>query len=518
MAYCMYLRKSRKDEEIESARDEDTLARHESTLLATAKRQNIIISNIYREVVSGETIEARPVMRQLLREVEGNMWDGVLVMEVERLARGDTIDQGIVQRAFQYTDTLIITPTKTYDPANEFDQEYFEFGLFMSRREYKTTKRRMQAGRYAAAKEGKWPFNTTPYGFQRKKMSGEKGWVLEVDEAEAPVVQLIFSLFTGANRMGLTKIVHYLNERGIKPRKADRWVESTIREILKNKVYDKKVAIGQRKTVTKIIEGSPVKTRPRSDDYSCSDGLHPRMIDHDVFEEAQAYLSATSFKLPESYKVQNPLAGILVCEQCRRKMLRRPASKDLNLKNRQKYDMIICKTPGCTTVGSPLDVIERELILTLKDWVSKYELDYEVPKSNVDKIQQLLNTATTEYDLLLKQNDKLHDLLEQGVYDTETFLSRSKNLEERIKTSEAGVDRLKLDLSYEREKQAHMTEFLPNCKQLLDCYWELDAQDRNKGLKILLESVEYKKTERNKKGDKDNPSFELTLKPRIPRE
>ena len=61
--------------------------------LSLAKKNNLIISNIYREVVSGETIAARPVMQQLLREVEQNLWDGVLVMEVERLARGDTIDQ-----------------------------------------------------------------------------------------------------------------------------------------------------------------------------------------------------------------------------------------------------------------------------------------------------------------------------------------------------------------------------------------------------------------------------------------
>lgn len=100
MSYCIYLRKSRKDLEAEQHGEGETLARHERALLALAKKNNLIISNIYREVVSGETIAARPVMQQLLREVEQNLWDGVLVMEVERLARGDTIDQGVVQRAF----------------------------------------------------------------------------------------------------------------------------------------------------------------------------------------------------------------------------------------------------------------------------------------------------------------------------------------------------------------------------------------------------------------------------------
>ena len=182
MAYCIYLRKSRKDLEAEQAGQGETLARHERILLALAKQKNLIVGKIYREIVSGETIAARPVMQQVLREVESGMWEGVLVMEVERLARGDTIDQGIVQRAFQYSNTYIVTPQKTYDPSDEFDEEYFEFGLFMSRREYKTIKRRMQAGRYAAAKEGKWPFNTAPYGFRRTKLQNEKGWTLEPDD------------------------------------------------------------------------------------------------------------------------------------------------------------------------------------------------------------------------------------------------------------------------------------------------------------------------------------------------
>ena len=144
--YLIYLRKSRSDASLE-AMGVDVLERHEQILLDLAKRMNLSIGGIYREVVSGESISARPEMQKLLSEVESGRWEGVLVMEVERLARGDTVDQGIVQRAFQYSGTKIITPTKTYNPNNEFDEEYFEFGLFMSRREYKTIRRRMRAGR-----------------------------------------------------------------------------------------------------------------------------------------------------------------------------------------------------------------------------------------------------------------------------------------------------------------------------------------------------------------------------------
>ena len=118
MPYCLYLRKSRSDAEAEARGEGETLARHEATLLELAKRKKLDITDIKREVVSGETIAARPVMQQLLVEVEQGVWDGVLVMEVERLARGDTIDQGIVAQTFKFSNCEIITPMKDYKPGN----------------------------------------------------------------------------------------------------------------------------------------------------------------------------------------------------------------------------------------------------------------------------------------------------------------------------------------------------------------------------------------------------------------
>lgn len=512
--YLIYLRKSRGDAELE-ALGVDVLERHERTLLELAKKMNLSIGGIYREIVSGDSISSRPEMQKLLHEVESGYWKGVLVMEVERLARGDTIDQGIVQRSFQYSDTLIVTPTKIYDPSNEFDQEYFEFGLFMSRREYQTIKRRMQAGRYAAAKEGKWPFNSAPYGFHRVKLPSEKGWTLDINESEREIVRLIFSLFTEPDRIGVTLIKNYLNERKIKSRTGGLWTDCTIREILMNPVYDKKVAIGRRKIVKKIVNGQPVKTRPRTNP-DIYEGRHPRMIESDVFQEAQSYLGLGAPKPPESYGVKNPLSGLIVCGECGKKMQRRPATKP-DTKNGAKYDTLLCNTSGCPTVGSSLALVEREIIHILEDWVSGYELLDIMPESRVPEKERLLDVATQELNSLCSQNEKLYDFLEQGVYSTEIFLERSSTLQNRINEARDKVAQLNNELSRERKADAHINRFIPACKQLLNCYWELSIPEKNKALKLLISSVEYKKYAPNGYGDKDIASFDLVLKPRIPR-
>ena len=83
--YAMYLRKSRADREAEMRGEMETLARHEKMLFETARRMNLSIGAVYKEVVSGETIASRPVIQQLLSEVEQGMWTGVLAVSYTHL-------------------------------------------------------------------------------------------------------------------------------------------------------------------------------------------------------------------------------------------------------------------------------------------------------------------------------------------------------------------------------------------------------------------------------------------------
>ena len=161
--YIEYLRKSRFDRDYLDLSVEETLKRHQEILDRLARDRGFYIAKVYREVVSGESIAARPEVQKMLEEVSSGIYTGVLVVDVERLARGNSADQAYISQIFQFSGTRIITPSKTYDPTDEFDQEYFEFGLFMSRREYKTINRRLVRGRQSSASEGKYVGSVAPY-------------------------------------------------------------------------------------------------------------------------------------------------------------------------------------------------------------------------------------------------------------------------------------------------------------------------------------------------------------------
>ena len=149
----LYLRKSRDDD---NESKEETLARHERMLLDYCSRYDLSIEKIYREVVSGESIAARPQMQKLLEDVQSGDYHGVVVVELERLSRGNPIDQAEVLEIFKKSQTKIYTLNKIYDFSvdDDLDEEFFEFGLFMSGREYKVIKRRVLRGRKKDKKEG----------------------------------------------------------------------------------------------------------------------------------------------------------------------------------------------------------------------------------------------------------------------------------------------------------------------------------------------------------------------------
>jgi site-specific DNA recombinase len=526
MAYCIYLRKSRVDLEAEAKGEGETLARHKKALLELAKRQYLNITEIYHEIVSGETIASRPVMQKLLTEVEQGLWEGVLVMEVERLARGDTMDQGLVSQTFKYSNTKIVTPSKTYDPTNEYDEEYFEFGLFMSRREYKTINRRLQRGRIASAKEGKFVGNVPPYGYIRKKLDKQKGFTLEPESEQSSVVKMVFELYTKGKlqedrtyrRIGVSLIVRELNSLGIQTIKGGDWVPATIQGMLRNPVYIGKVRWNWRPSVRKIVDGQVKRERPRSnkDNWTLSDGMHEAIIDMDTWELAQEYLANNRpHPAPSQMQMKNPLSGLITCGECGRKMVRRPY-------NGRQPDTLMCPVTSCSNVSAPLHLVEERVLFILREWLANYKFEIDVQDAEIDKssvqiesLNKMVVKTNTELEKLKSQMNKLHDFVEDGTYTTETYLERSKIVSERIKTTQERRNKLTEEMNrYASQKQA-IVLIIPKIEKVIELY-EIthDPAKRNELLKTVIEEVVYLKDSTKKWSKPDE--FRLSISPKLP--
>lgn len=404
--YDAYLRKSRADMELEKLKKFDTLKQHEKFLKDRANQLGIKIRKIYREVVSGESIQERPEMQEVLKNVETGTIDGILVVEVERLTRGGAKDQGTVTQAFKYSNTKIITLNKIYDPNSDEDEEYFEFGLFMSRREYKTINRRMQRARIANVLDGKYCASEPPFGYKKVRVKYGKGYTLEPVSEEAEIVKEMYQ--KRADGMGYDIICNWLNTLDFKPKKSDVWTPATIKGMLSNPIYIGKIRWNSNKQKKILINGQIIKKRKKgnNEDLILVEGLHPAIISNELFDIVQG-IKPNKASTKHNTELQNPLATLVKCADCGRSMQRRPYydNKKQEPKLRRKYDIDKEKLRLCLREHKG-EYSLRDIATALKvrkhcvdHWFASNQSKFTMPYADKwEELKKLLNINTTEFD------------------------------------------------------------------------------------------------------------------------
>lgn len=512
--YAAYLRKSRRDMEMEALGQGETLARHERQLADLADRLGVRVARWYREIVSGDTIAERPQVRQLLEDVGAGLWDGVLVMDVDRLGRGDSIDQGVIMQTFMYAGVLIVTPDKVYDPSDDSDAEFFEIKLFFSRREYSMIKKRMQRGRLASAMDGCYMGSRPVYGYERVKLQGRKGWSLKPVPEKAEIVRAVFGWYAygmEGREVGAAVIADRLNGMGLRTDLGKRFEPSYIRHMLQNPAYIGKVQWNQRTTQYAIRDGKRVSTRPRNAGALLVDGHHEAIVDRDLFEQVQR-MFATHEKRPKNKMAQvaNPLAGLVICAECGR-MMQYKGDK------RRSNGLLGCVTQHCPTAGTYINVVEGVVLDGLRAWVDAYQAPAEAPVPVLSADVSAASAAARaqledQLSTLQQQAARLFDLLEQGVYDVATFRDRRADLDARIAATREALAALDAP-----PKPDPVAVILPQVRTVLGAY-DLTATpaEKNALLRTVLDHITYTKTQRCQRNNAPTDHLSLILYPRVP--
>ncbi|MCO0597445.1 recombinase family protein [Peribacillus butanolivorans] len=505
----IYLRKSRKDlEEERKAADSgasyDTLQRHRDTLLSVAKKESHTIAAIYEEVVSGESVTERPRIQEMLRAVEAQNVNAVLVMDLDRLGRGDMLDQGLLDRAFRYSGTQILTPNEAYDPSSETWELVFGIKSLVAREELKSITRRMQRGRVASASEGKSISKIPPYGYLR-----DENLRLYPDEETAWVVKKMFEMMRDGH--GRQAIAQELDRLGIKPpnKRRETWSPSSITAIIKNEVYIGTIIWGQVKYVKR--NGKYQRKNMPRESWTIKENAHDPIVSPELFEAANhAHTGRWRPSTVSTKKLSNPLAGVLKCEVCGYTMLYQPRPN-------RPSDAIRCVQPGCKGVqkGASLQLVESKLLEALRDYANilKLERKANAPAVNDDNNSKLslIEKKSVEIDELESQKSKLHDFLERGVYDVDTFMERQKNLVARIDGINDEIQSLKEEIHKGEARKQNFDKLLPDILELLKAYENSDIIRKNELLKGVIEKATYRRKIEWTKRD----HFVLHLYPKI---
>ena len=402
----LYDRKSRLDDKSLSV--EEVLARHDQILTDYSERYlggPIPYEQKYKEIGSGESIDERPEMRRLLKDIENPSVKAVLVVDIQRLSRGDLEDAGRLIKLFRYSNTCIITPMRTYDLRDEYDRDAIERELKKGNEYLEYFKKIQQQGTLASVKAGNYVGSVAPYGFDRIKIQeGKKEcFTLTEKKEEADVVRMVFDWYVNEG-VGATSICRRLDEMKI-PTKTGKykWKPGMILKMLENVHYIGYVRWNWRKTV-KVIEDQEVKVmRPKAkntNEYMVFEGKHEGIVSQELFDQAAAKRGSKP-RTRFDNKLKNPFSGLIVCKRCGSKL-----SYNSFVKNGIEYarPRLRCNSQiYCKTGSVEFDEIFDRICNTLEDCITDFEV-----------------LVTTKQDDSLKLHHNLVENLEKRLKDLET--------------------------------------------------------------------------------------------------
>ena len=481
----MYLRKSRQDAHSAG----ETLDKHREMLHRFAADNAITVVKVYEEVASGESIFARPKMQELLADLDKKLFEAVLCMDIDRLGRGDMQEQGFIMNQFKYSNTKIITPREVYNPEDEKDEMFFEFKGIIARNELKAIKRRMYAGRTRTIEQGGY-IAEPPFGYRRAWRGKLPTLAAEPEQAET--VRLIFDLYVNRN-LGTHAIAQELNRMGLSGRRGAPFSRNTVRFILQNRTYTGMVQWDRNKHVHTGLPGGKNKRiiTPPSE-WIVAEGAHPAIIDADLFEKAQQIRQSRAHPPSNTGTIENPFAGLVYCSECGAALQRQ------SLRKKYESARLLCPTKGCCR-SVLVSHIEKAVYQNLEAMLREQAVSLEYQKTDQHEIdRQMIAGLEKRYALLKRQEESLHDLLEQGVYDSDTFTERKNKLASQMESVHSSICEYRNSrehfkaIGYRQEASA---------KELLKKYWECTAAQKNAILKAIIHRIEYTKTKEQRDDD-----------------
>ena len=490
-----YDRKSRSDDPLLSV--EEVLERHERILEEYAVKYlggPIPEGNKFKEIGTAESIDGRPEMLRLLKAIENPAIKAVIVVEVQRLSRGDLEDAGRLIKLLRYTNTYVITPMRTYDLRDEYDRDAFERELKKGNEYLEYFKKIQARGRLASVTEGNYLGSVAPYGYDRTTVKcGKKICpTLKERKDEADVIRMIFNWYCNED-IGVTAICRRLEELNIKTKTGKpHWKPSIIFGILENVHYIGCVRWNWRKTI-KIIEDQEVKNlRPKAkvDEYLIFEGKHKGIVSEEIFNRAQE-IRGNRHRTKVNTTLKNPFSGIMYCS-CGAKI-------GYNTYNRHGVEYakpkLVCNNQvHCHSGSVSFDEVLEYICKSLEDCIEDFKVMIDNNKDDSIKLH---------HDLIITLEDKLKKLEQQeisqweGQYhpDPEQRIPPEifKQLNQKLRQEKEEIKQALCKAHASSPKPVDYKEQIKKFSDALSALKDpnVSAKTKNRYLKDIISRIEY---------------------------
>ena len=375
------------------------------------------IHDIYSDLGESGTDSERDDLDRLLIDAGRKLFSMVLLFEQDRLSRLEQLDWAYLANSLAKQNIKLVTPTSEINLDNEEDRFLADLFNLLANRELKKIKKRTSMGRKAASEDGVF-FGSVPFGVNLDRTT--RLW--SVIQREAEIVKLAFEWY--AIDFGFNSVARKLNEKGYRTKKGAKFISSTVSRILTNPV-----CIGEFEQ-TVVGKTSRLKMK-----WALGNG--PYILEKD-FNRVQLIISErgnTQYFLKAKYL----LVGILVCDDCGRKLQSKPAQSILAKGNKVIYYYYAHRQATkkkCSAHHRMKDVHDK-IILKLQEAINNPEKIAEMIEENsrpenIEEIKIQIEHCQSEHSKLITRKSKLLDLYMDGEWDREELDRKKKDLETQI--------------------------------------------------------------------------------------
>ena len=229
----------------------------------------------------------RPGLQGIIKDVEKDVFDMVLVYKLDRLSRSQKDVLYLVEDVFDKHGIFFSSMTENFDTSTPFGKAILGILAVFAQLEREQIKERTMMGKGARAEEGKWHGGSTvPIGYDY--IDDE----LIQNEYEVMQIREIADLFL--KRTPVRTIATMMTEKGYR-HKYDEWEAKTIRNVLKNPLN-----VGWIKHRDKLFKG-----------------IHKPIFDQETYDAIMEIMNERKEKYGTTVKPHTTLlGGMIYCKHC----------------------------------------------------------------------------------------------------------------------------------------------------------------------------------------------------------
>lgn len=353
----------------------------------------------------------RPDMQKMIKCIENNEFDVVLVYRLDRLVRS-VMNLHELLTLFDDHKVMFKSATEMFDTTSAMGRFFITLVGAMAQWERENLGERVHMGMKRMVEEGKRAGGSAPFGYDL-----EDGKLI-INIEEAKWVRYIFDAYRTKGKRAIAEV---LNQNGIRTKKGSYWQDSVVTYVATNPIYCGYIRWNYRKVTGKRTYNEMlIKTD------------HQAIVSKEEFDEIQKIMQSRAgkgFKGDTHY----PFTGVLRCARCGKPLIgARRKKKDgyhrfYRCIGRSSYK--ICDLPFISE-----NVIEKEFLtkLHIEDFILQPQNndneDIEAIEKDLAKIRNAINRTKKmfqwgDYTSEIEYRNDLNELKEKELELTQALES-----------------------------------------------------------------------------------------------